>query len=715
MSAPRDLLIELGTEELPPKALKRLSETFTTGIQAGLDKAELDHGILSSYATPRRLGVLVHDLATRQPDRQVERRGPALTAAFGEDGCPSKAALGFARACGVDDVATLERLDTAKGAWLMHRFRQPGQDTATLIPDIVQHALDTLPIPKRMRWGALDVQFVRPVHWLVLLFGEALIPAELLGVTSARTTRGHRFHHPAPIRLAAPRDYAPRLAAEGHVLADFQVRRDTIRDQIHALATTLGQGATAVVDDALLDEVTAMVEWPVAVLGHFEARFLDVPPEALISTMKTHQKYFHLVDARGQLLPHFITISNIDSRDPEQVRAGNERVVRPRLADAAFFWQQDRTRSLHARREDLRQVVFQQKLGTLYDKSARVAQLTATITQALASGPAHTTDGAPGGEHPCDKDTDLTRLAQHAGELSKCDLVTEMVGEFPELQGIMGRYYARHDGEPEALALALEQQYLPRFAGDALPSGTLAQALAIADRLDTLVGIFGIGQAPTGDKDPFALRRAALGVLRILIEGGLDLDLLTLLANTHHYYAAVLPDQDGIAPVFTFMMERLRGYCLEAGHAHDAFEAVLAQGPTRPCDFFARLGAVSHFRTLPEAESLAAANKRIANILRQAQTQIPSQVDASLLREAAERTLARQVERLTEEIAPLLVARDYTEALKRLATLRPAVDAFFDAVMVMVEEAALRDNRLALLQQLRTLFLEVADLSYLQA
>ncbi len=714
MSAPRDLLIELGTEELPPKALKSLSEAFTAGIQAGLDKVELDHGILSSYATPRRLGVLVHDLATRQPDRQVERRGPALTAAFGEDGCPSPAALGFARSCGVDDVATLERLDTDKGAWLMHRFRQPGQDTATLIPGIVQRALDTLPTPKRMRWGTLDVQFVRPVHWLVVLFGDALIPCELLGVTSARSTRGHRFHHPAPIHLAVPRDYAPRLATEGHVLADFHVRRDTIRDQINALATTLGHGATAVVDEALLDEVTAMVEWPVAILGHFEARFLEVPPEALISTMKTHQKYFHLVDARGQLLPHFITISNIDSRDPEQVRAGNERVVRPRLADAAFFWQQDRARSLHARREDLRQVVFQQQLGTLYDKSTRVAQLTATITQALATGSAHTIDTAPDGEHP-GNDTDLTRLARHAGELSKCDLVTEMVGEFPELQGIMGRYYARHDGEPEALALALEQQYLPRFAGDALPSGTLAQALAIADRLDTLVGIFGIGQAPTGDKDPFALRRAALGVLRILIEGRLDLDLLTLLENARHHYATVLPDQDGIAPVFTFMMERLRGYCLEAGHAHDAFEAVLAQRPTRPRDFFERLDAVSQFRTLPEAESLAAANKRIANILRQAQTQIPSQVDANLLREAAEHTLARQVERLSDELVPLLAARDYTETLRRLATLRPAVDAFFDAVMVMVEEVALRDNRLALLQQLRTLFLEVADLSYLQA
>ncbi len=703
MSKTRDLLIELGTEELPPKALKRLAEAFTAGIRDGLDKAELTHGKLHSYAAPRRLAIRIEALASRQPDKEIERRGPALTAAFGDDGCPSKAALGFARSCGVADVADLEQIETDKGAWLVHRFHQAGQDTTALVPDIVQNALDKLPIPKRMRWGALDVQFVRPVHWLVLLFGEEVIPAELLGVHSGRETRGHRFHHPQAIAIGTPADYAPLLESEGHVLADFAARRAAIHAQVTSLAAELGQGTRAVIDEDLLDEVTAMVEWPVAVLGNFEARFLDVPAEALISTMKANQKYFHLVDARGKLLPHFITISNVDSREPAQVRAGNERVVRARLADAEFFWQQDRKQPLHARRAGLAHVVFQQKLGTLLDKSERVAQLAAAIAGEIAASAGT----------PVDSD-----LAMRAGELSKCDLLTEMVGEFPELQGTMGRYYAVHDGEPAELAVALDEQYLPRFAGDRLPGGPVAQALAIADRLDTLIGIFGIGQLPSGDKDPFALRRAALGVLRILIEGELELDLYAMLELAQTCYGKVLPEAKGdkkpAGQVFDFMMERLRGYCLDAGHAHDAFEAVLAQRPTRPRDFYERICAVSEFRRLPEAESLAAANKRISNILRQATAAVPQTVDKTLLTEAAERTLAEQVERLTGEVAPMLAAHDYTATLQHLAALRSAVDAFFDEVMVMVDDTALRDNRLALLQGLRKLFLEVADLSHLQ-
>ncbi|MDV3238699.1 MAG: glycine--tRNA ligase subunit beta [Gammaproteobacteria bacterium] len=686
----RDLLIEIGTEELPPKALLRLSRAFSDGVRKGLIQADLAFGEVHDYAAPRRLAVWIEAVAATQADREQIRRGPALAAAFDDEGNPTPGAQGFARSCGVG-VEQLEKLETDKGAWLVHRVMERGRGTAELVPDIVDRALCQLPIPKRMRWGAGTAEFVRPVHWIVLLFGDEVIDAEILGVRSGRETRGHRFHHPAPIYIGEPAAYAPLLQTEGRVLADFAERREAIRGQV--IEAGVAAGGRALIDEDLLDEVTALVEWPVAVVGDFETRFLEVPSEALISTMQDNQKYFPVVDAQGRLLPHFITISNIVSRDPAQVKAGNERVVRPRLTDAAFFWNQDRRQRLEARIDRLGTMVFQSRLGTLLDKQKRVARLAAHIAAALGADP---------------------RLAERAAMLAKCDLLTQMVFEFPELQGVMGRYYARHDGEPDEVAQAIDEQYRPRFAGDALPETATGQALAIADRLDTLVGIFAIGQPPTGDKDPFALRRAALGVLRILIEGGRDLDLAELLAAAAAGFPAALAAGTAVDGVFEFMMERLRAYYTDAGIAPDVFDAVRAQRPTRPLDFHARLHAVTEFRALPEAESLAAANKRIGNILRKTEEAIPAAVAAERLVDAAERDLAKGLDELRGEVESAFDRGDYTTGLRRLAALREPVDRFFDNVMVMAEDAALRANRLALLQQLQSLFLRAADLSRLQ-
>ena len=686
----RDLLIEIGTEELPPKALLRLSRAFSDGVRKGLIQADLAFGEVHDYAAPRRLAVWIEAVAATQADREQIRRGPALAAAFDDEGNPTPGAQGFARSCGVG-VEQLEKLETDKGAWLVHRVMERGRGTAELVPDIVDRALGQLPIPKRMRWGAGTAEFVRPVHWVVLLFGDEVIDAEILGVRSGRETRGHRFHHPAPIYIGEPAAYAPLLQTEGRVLADFAERREAIRGQV--IEAGVAAGGRALIDEDLLDEVTALVEWPVAVVGDFETRFLEVPSEALISTMQDNQKYFPVVDAQGRLLPHFITISNIVSRDPAQVKAGNERVVRPRLTDAAFFWNQDRRQRLEARIDRLGTMVFQSRLGTLLDKQKRVARLAAHIAAALGADP---------------------RLAERAAMLAKCDLLTQMVFEFPELQGVMGRYYARHDGEPDEVAQAIDEQYRPRFAGDALPETATGQALAIADRLDTLVGIFAIGQPPTGDKDPFALRRAALGVLRILIEGGRDLDLAELLAAAAAGFPAALAAGTAVDGVFEFMMERLRAYYTDAGIAPDVFDAVRAQRPTRPLDFHARLHAVTEFRALPEAESLAAANKRIGNILRKTEEAIPAAVAAERLVDAAERDLAKGLDELRGEVESAFDRGDYTTGLRRLAALREPVDRFFDNVMVMAEDAALRANRLALLLQLQSLFLRAADLSRLQ-
>jgi glycyl-tRNA synthetase beta chain len=694
----RDFLAEIGTEELPPKALRRLSESFAAGVTAALAKVELPHGRVRAYATPRRLAVLVEGLAVAQPDRHVERRGPALAAAFDDEGAPTKAALGFARSCGVG-VEQLERLETAQGAWLVHRALSRGAATRELLAGIVAEALAELPAPKRMRWGSLREEFVRPVHWLVLLFGDEVIDAELYGVRASRETRGHRFHHPGTIALAEPRAYAPLLESEGRVMADYTARREAIRGQVMEIARSV-QG-TAVIDEALLEEVTALVEWPAALLGNFETRFLELPPEPLISTMQGNQKYFHVVDAKGKLLPHFITVCNIDSRDPAQVRAGNERVIRPRFADAAFFWDQDRKQKLESRLDRLNQVVFQHGLGTLRDKANRLAGLAAAIAEKIGGDAA---------------------WAQRAAMLSKCDLLTTMVNEFPELQGIMGRYYATHDGEPDEVARALEEQYRPRHAGDDLPETKAGQALAVADKLDTLVGIFGIDKVPSGDKDPFGLRRAALGTLRIIIERQLDIDLLAEIKLVQRQWRTTVNEAKNpvffsaevVDKVFDFMMERLRAYYSESGTPHDVFDAVLAQRPVRPCDFARRIRGVTAFRALPEAESLAAANKRIRNILKQAEEPIYGQVEEARLAEPAERELYKQLAALSGEVTPLFDAGEYTEALRRLARLRAAVDGFFDKVMVMTEDAPLRRNRLALLARLSDLFLRAADLSRLQ-
>lgn len=690
MSNKRDLLIEIGTEELPPKALLKLSNAFTAGITDGLKKAELDFGQVEPFAAPRRLAVLIKDLDETQADKAVERRGPALTAAFDDDGNPTKATEGFARSCGVTPDQ-LDTMETEKGAWLVFRSTQQGQATAELIPDILNDALNKLPIPKRMRWGDLTAEFVRPVHWVVLLFGDDVIDTEILSVKSGRDTYGHRFHHPDPIFLGEPAAYAPILETTGHVMADFAKRREAIRGQVMEAAEKAG--GKAVIDDDLLDEVTGLVEWPLAVVGSFEERFLEVPPECLISAMKGHQKYFHMVDAAGKLMPNFITVSNIESRHPDYVRKGNERVIRPRLTDADFFWSQDRKHKLEDRIESLGTVVFQKQLGTIADKSRRVAAIAEAIASAIGGDP---------------------KQAGRAALLAKCDLMTEMVGEFPELQGIMGRYYAGHDGETDEVAAALDEQYMPRFAGDQLPRGKTGQSLAIADKLDTLIGIFGIGQVPSGDKDPFALRRAALGALRIIIEQQLDLDLMEMLEHAAKANNGLFKNDDVVTQVFDFMMGRLKAYYHELKVAPDTFEAVLAQRPTRPLDFDARLKAVTAFRTLAETESLAAANKRIGNILKKTDEAIPGQVDTALLEEDAEKALHQQVETMAETVAPLFKARDYEAALKQLAGLREVVDSFFDAVMVMADDDKVRANRLALLNRLRNLFLEVADLSALQ-
>lgn len=686
----RDLLIEIGTEELPPKALATLSQAFAQGVSEGLEKAGLPGSAMQYFATPRRLAVLFTGLPMRQADRQQERRGPALSAAFNADGTPTKAAEGFARSCGVT-VAELQQQRTDKGAWLVHLQQERGAATADLVPNIVEQALANLPIPKRMRWGDRDEQFVRPVHWVILLFGDAVIPATILGVASGRNSYGHRFHHPQAITITAPADYARQLAETGNVLVDFAERRTRIREQSEAAALALG--GVAVIRPALLDEVTALVEWPVALVGNFEQRFLDVPAEALISTMQDHQRYFPVVDEHGQLLPHFITITNLESRDPAQVRAGNERVIRPRFSDAQFFWNQDRKQPLAARMEQLKQVVFQQRLGTVDAKSARVARLARHVAEQVHGS---------------------REWAERAARLAKCDLLTQMVQEFPELQGIMGRYYAIHDREAAEVAQALEEHYLPRFAGDRLPVTNTGRVVALADRLDTLIGIFAIGQPPSGTKDPFALRRAAIGVLRILIEGQLDLDLLELLQYGAAGFDGALKAETAVDPVFAFIMERLRSYYLDQGLHADTFEAVLDCRPTRPVDFDRRIHALHGFRERPESSSLAAANKRIRNILRKLDTPLPFTLDISLLTDSAEQVLAGRLAECSSEVIPLMDSGLYGEALNRLAHLREPVDAFFDQVLVIAEDTALRDNRLALLNELSSLFLRIADFSRLQ-
>lgn len=689
-----DLLFEIGTEELPPKALANLSRALADGIAKGLAEHTLAFDAdIQRYATPRRLGVLVKHLSTQQPDTVAERRGPPLNRAYDDHGQPTKAAVGFAQTCGVE-VSQLERVETERGAWLAFRQHQPGRPTGELLPDILRQALDALPIPKRMRWNALTIEFVRPVHWAVVLLGERLIECDILGVSTARHTRGHRFHHPAPLALGSAPSYAASLAEDGYVIADFDTRRTSILNQVMAAAEAVG--GTAVIDGELLDEVTGLVEWPVALAGGFDARFLEVAQEAVITAMQVHQKCFPVVDGDGRLMPHFIAVSNIDSRDADAVRDGFERVIRPRLSDADFFWNQDRGQPLASHLERLGGVVFQDKLGSLLDKSRRLVALTDVAAAVTGADPT---------------------AARRAAELCKCDLLTRMVEEFPELQGTMGRYYALHDGEPLETAHAIEEQYMPRFAGDALPASAAGKALALVDKLDTLVGVFAIGQAPTGDRDPFALRRAALGVIRILVEQGIDADVTELTQHAARIYnqqTQGLVGTDIPAQVMEFILGRLRVYYTSQGFGHDEINAVLNLGPSQLTDTDRRLRALAVFRKLPEAQALAAANKRIKNILRQADGPVPDRIDRALLSEDEERALAEGIDALSAEVAPLLKDRDYEQALKRLARLREPVDAFFDRVMVMVDDDKVRSNRLALLQALMVLFTKIADVSALQ-
>jgi glycyl-tRNA synthetase beta chain len=682
-----DFLFELGTEELPPLALPELERALAESLRSALAAAGIAHGELVSYAAPRRLAVLIRSLATRQGEQRIKRRGPPVSAAFDKQGQPTRAATAFADSCGVS-LETLGRIHEGKGEFLYFEATQPGAETASLLPGMVQAALDALPIPKRMRWGASEAQFVRPVHWVVLRLGAAVLPARILDTDSGGRSRGHRFHAPGWLDIDAPARYADILREQGHVIASFAERRDMIRHQVTTSAAA--QGGTAVLDESLLDEVTALVEWPVAVVGRFDERFLALPREVLLSTLQEHQRYFAIEGADGALTPFFITISNIDSREPVRVREGNERVVRPRLSDAAFFQQQDRRAPLAAWRDDLDKVTFQAKLGSIGDKVRRVQALAAHIAPALGGDATH---------------------AERAALLCKCDLLSAMVGEFPELQGIMGAYYALADGENPEVAAAVREHYQPRGAGDALPGTLTGAAVALADKLDTLAGIFAIGQKPSGTKDPFALRRAAIGVLRIILESRFDLDLGELVAQAVKLQPV---QQAGCAEeVLSYILERLRAHYQEAGVASEIFDAVLATGSRRPLDFDARVNAVAAFRSLPEAESLAAANKRIANILKKSAAEAAASVDVSLLQVDAERALHAALEGVSAGVEADLGSRRYNAALTTLAGLRPAIDAFFNDVMVNDPDPALRANRLALVGRVRELFSGVADLSRL--
>lgn len=693
MSNHADLLVEIGTEELPPLTLRTLSEAFGNALCERLEAKILGAHQRTVYATPRRLAVLVPGVPTNQPDRDIERRGPALDAAFDADGNPTRAAEGFARSCGVE-VAHLDRIENSDGRWLFFRSTEVGESTLSLLPALVEEALARIPIARRMRWSNLNVEFVRPVHWITLLHGNTAVEADIMGVRSGGNTYGHRFHHPQAVALPEPSEYAKTLYSGAYVVADFDARKDMIRAQVEEAADSIG--GRALIDAALLEENTALVEWPVAITGSFDVLYLALPDCVLTATMQGHQRYFPVIGEDGALKPHFIAVSNIESRNPDTVRHGNERVIRPRLADASFFFEADRKKTLDQRRDALKDVVFQEKLGSLYDKSERVSKLAGIVAIALGHSP------------------NEVKLARRAGALFKCDLLTDMVAEFPELQGAMGREYALADGEEIHVANAIGESYKPRFAGDEIPVSAIGRALSVADRLDTLMGIFLIGQAPTGDKDPFALRRAALGALRIMIEGELPLDLRKLLKSTADGYGQFSDSAGVVDEVMEFVLERLKAYFVDQGVPVDVFQAVQARRPAEPHDFAKRVHAVNAFRKLPEAASLAAANKRIQNILKQAEDAVPARVDDSLFAADAEWNLAAKALGLGPRVRDLLKKRDYTSAMTSLAGLRKEVDDFFDNVKVMDEDERLRKNRLALLQSISNLFLDTADISRLQ-
>jgi len=688
MTNKEDFLVEIGTEELPPKALNKLSAAFSNNIRDRLKKAELKFDSIESFATPRRLAVIVSNLDVKQQDKLVERKGPAIRAAFKEDGCPTQAALGFARSCGTS-VDELEKLETENGAWLVFKTMSRGNESKNLLPNIIEESLSQLPIPKRMRWGNKEVQFVRPVHWIIMLLDSSVINCEIMGIQADRKSFGHRFHHPNSLSIAQPKDYPSLLEIEGHVIVNFSKRRSAIEAQIKQVALSI-QG-NAEIDPSLLDEVTGLVEWPIAVLGSFDAAFLDIPAEALVSAMKGHQKYFHLTKD-NKLLPNFITISNIDSKNSDSVIAGNERVIRPRLADAEFFWNTDRKTPLHDELQKLKQVTFQNKLGSVFDKTVRIKKIAFGILESI--------------DEPSLKDT-ISRGA----DLIKCDLMTEMVGEFPELQGTMGSYYAKFDGEDDAVATAIYEHYMPRFAGDVLPSSTIGQILSLADKLDTIVGIFSINLIPTGDKDPFGLRRASLGVLRILIEKRLSLDLMHLIKSTANSYSCDVEKTSDT--VFDYMMERLKGYYQEKKIRPQTFEAVLSVRPTNPVDFAKRLNSVSEFEKSTASESLSAANKRIGNILRKSDLPSNHVIQENLLVESQEKDLFSLLGKLKDSTKNATSKQDYTTALNLLTQFKDPIDSFFDNVMVMAEDSNIKQNRLILLNEIHGLFGEIADISKL--
>ena len=685
----QNFLVEIGTEELPPKALKTLATSFADNVEAELNQAGLSFDKIEWFAAPRRLAVKVLNLATQQPSKEIEKRGPAVSAAFDAEGKPTKAAEGWARGCGIT-VEQAERIATDKGEWLVHRAKIEGQPTKNLLNDIVANALAKLPIPKPMRWADKTVQFIRPVHTVTMLLGDELIEGEILGVASARTIRGHRFLGEKEFEIQHADQYPQLLREKGSVVADFNERKAEILAKSQAKATALG--GVADIEESLLEEVTSLVEYPNVLAAKFEERFLAVPAEALVYTMKGDQKYFPIYDKDGKLLPHFIFVSNINPEDPTAIIEGNEKVVRPRLTDAEFFFKTDLKQKLVDRLPRLETVLFQQQLGTLKDKTDRIEQLAGEIAKQIGADEAK---------------------AKRAGLLSKCDLMTNMVFEFTDTQGVMGMHYARHDGEDEEVAVALNEQYMPRFAGDELPKSLVASAVALADKFDTLTGIFGIGQAPKGSADPFALRRAALGALRIIVEKNLPLDLEDLVKKSAALFGDKLTNQNVVADVVDFMLGRFRAWYQDEGIAVDVIQAVLARRPTRPADFDARVRAVSHFRTLDSAEALAAANKRVSNILAKADAAI-GEINLTACVEPAEKALAEAVLALRTEVQPLIAQGDYTAVLDKLANLRVPVDSFFDNVMVNAEDPTLRQNRLAILNTLQGLFLQVADISVLQ-
>ena len=685
----QNFLVEIGTEELPPKALKTLATSFADNVEAELNQAGLSFDKIEWFAAPRRLAVKVLNLTTQQPSKEIEKRGPAVSAAFDAEGKPTKAAEGWARGCGIT-VEQAERIATDKGEWLVHRAKIEGQPTKNLLNDIVANALAKLPFPKPMRWADKTVQFIRPVHTVTMLLGDELIEGEILGVESARTIRGHRFLGEKEFEIQHADQYPQLLREKGSVVADFNERKAEIFAKSQAKATALG--GVADIEESLLEEVTSLVEYPNVLAAKFEERFLTVPAEALVYTMKGDQKYFPIYDKDGKLLPHFIFVSNINPEDPTAIIEGNEKVVRPRLTDAEFFFKTDLKQKLVDRLPRLETVLFQQQLGTLKDKTDRIEQLAGEIAKQIGADEAK---------------------ARRAGLLSKCDLMTNMVFEFTDTQGVMGMHYARHDGEDEEVAVALNEQYMPRFAGDELPKSLVASAVALADKFDTLTGIFGIGQAPKGSADPFALRRAALGALRIIVEKNLPLDLEDLVKKSAALFGDKLTNQNVVADVVDFMLGRFRAWYQDEGIAVDVIQAVLARRPTRPADFDARVRAVSHFRTLDSAEALAAANKRVSNILAKADATI-GEINLTACVEPAEKALAEAVLALRTEVQPLIAQGDYTAVLDKLANLRTPVDSFFDNVMVNAEDPALRQNRLAILNTLQGLFLQVADISVLQ-